>query len=167
MTTQTEKHDTTGAAIDNGALTDADALADLNGTRRPDHPTGNATIQALSLVTLPALGSPLEGGTFAGVITKKNGAHCAVILLPEQGADLNWKNALAWAEKQGGELPTRPVAAMLFANVKDKLQPHWHWTSEENASYAWLCYFDCGNQNGNHKSYEGSAVAVRLIPITA
>ena len=29
------------------------------------------------------------------------------------------------------------------------------------ASYAWNCNFNNGNQNNNHKSYEGCAVAVR------
>ena len=56
---------------------------------------------------------------------------------------------------------------MLFANVKDKLKPEWHWTSEaHNASYAWLCNFHHGYLN-YRKSYEGCAVAVRLILLTA
>jgi hypothetical protein len=130
--------------------------------------TEQAQAEAITLASLPALGGTLEGGTFAGLTTRKDGTHCAVVLLPEQGSGLTWKKALAWAEKQGGELPTRPVAALLFANVKDKLQPRWHWTSEEyDASYAWSCYFYYGLQNYDHMSFEGSAVAVRCIPLTA
>jgi len=122
----------------------------------------------MNIASLPALGAQLEGGIFAGVTTLKDGTHCAVVLLHEQGTNLTWKKALAWAEKQGGELPTRPVAALLFANVKDKLQPRWHWTREEDdASFAWYCYFLNGDQSIYPKSYEGSAVAVRLIPLTA
>lgn len=122
----------------------------------------------LTIATLPALGEPLENGTFAGITTKPDGTHHAVVLLPDQGTDLTWKKALNWAKKLDAELPTRPVAALLFANVKAKLQPRWHWTSEAyDASYAWHCYFNHGDQGITHKSSEGSAVAVRLIPITA
>ncbi len=122
---------------------------------------------SISLSTLPALGAALHGGTFAGLITRKDGSHCAVILLPDQGADLTWKKACNWAQKLEAELPSRPVAALLFANVKDQLRPKWHLTSESyDASYAWSCYFFSGFQSITRKSYEGAAVAVRLIPLT-
>lgn len=120
-----------------------------------------------SLSTLPALGAALHGGIFAGLTTRKDGTHCAVVLLPDQGTDLTWKKACNWAQKLEAELPSRPVAALLFANVKDQLRPKWHWTSEGyDASYAWSCFFGYGGQNYTHKSYEGAAVAVRLIPLT-
>ena len=122
---------------------------------------------SISISTLPALGAALHGGTFAGLITRKDGSHCAVVLLPDQGADLTWKKAFNWAQKLDAELPSRPVAALLFANVKDQLRPKWHWTSESyDASYAWYCDFTDGLQYGGLKSYEGAAVAVRLIPLT-
>lgn len=118
------------------------------------------------LSALPALGAPFEGGTFAGVITRPDGTHVAVALLPKQGSKLTWAKARAWAKKQGGELPSRPIAAMLFANAKPQLRPVRHWTAEaSSASYAWHCNFDGGCQYGDHKSLEGSAVAVRCIPI--
>jgi len=123
---------------------------------------------SISLSTLPALGAALHGGTFAGLITRKDGSHCAVILLPDKGTDLNWKKACDWARQLDAELPSRPVAALLFANVKDQLRPKWHWTSESyDASYAWGCGFYYGTQFSSRKSYEGAAVAVRLIPLTA
>jgi hypothetical protein len=110
----------------------------------PKDPQPASTI---SLASLPAIGADLEGGTFAGLTTKPDGTHCAVVLLPEAGTDLTWTKAKAWAKKQGGELPSRPVAALLFANVKASLQPRWHWTSAEyDASYAWVCYFVYGYQ---------------------
>jgi len=123
----------------------------------------------MSITDLPAIGQLLNGGTFAGLTTKPDGTHCAVVLLPGTGTDLTWTKAKTWAEEQGGELPSRPVAALLFANVKASLQPSWHWTSEEfeefDASYAWGCYFDHGYQHDGRKSFEGSAVAVRYIKI--
>ncbi len=120
----------------------------------------------MSITDLPAIGQLLNGGTFAGLTTKPDGTHCAVVLLPGTGTDLTWTKAKAWAKKQGGELPSRPVAALLFANVKASLQLGWHWTSEEfDASFAWLCYFDDGHQFYGRKSYEGSAVAVRALEV--
>ncbi len=117
---------------------------------------------------LPKLGEPLDGGIFAGLTTKKDGTHCAVVLLPGKGYGLNWSDAKAWATEQGGELPSRPVAALLFANAKEQLRPEWHWTADEDgASYAWNCNFSIGNQYDSRKSYEGSAVAVRLIALEA
>ena len=104
--------------------------------------------QSTPFATLPALGEPLDGGIFAGVITRTDGAHCAVVRLPENGTKLTWKKAITWATKQGGELPTRPVAALLFANVKASMPSGWHWTSEEfDASSAWICGFGYGHQN--------------------
>ena len=117
-----------------------------------------------SLSTLPALGAALHGGIFAGLTTRKDGTHCAVVLLPDQGTDLTWKKACNWAQKLEAELPSRPVAALLFANVKDQLRPKWHWTSEGyDASYAWSCHFGFGHQGLNRKSYGGAAVAVRRV----
>ena len=105
----------------------------------------SSTATTITIAALPAIGAALAGGTFA---------------------DLTWQQAGEWAAEQGGLLPTRPVAALLFANVKAQLQPEWHWTADEHsASYAWDCTFSDGNQFSLRKSYEGSAVAVRrLIP---
>jgi len=125
-------------------------------------------MKTIDLASLPPIGKSLDGGTFAGLTTKPDGTHCAVVLLPGNATDLTWAKAKAWAKKQGGELPSRPVAALLFANVKASLQPRWQWTSDEyDASYAWYCYFVNGDQNYGHKSFEGSAFAVRYIKIGA
>jgi len=124
--------------------------------------------KTLSISNLPALGEPLEGGIFAGVITTKDGVHSAVIRLPGNGTSLTWNKAITWAKKQGGVLPTRPVAALLFANIKATLPSGWHWTSEEDdASCAWYCNFGYGYQSDTRKSFGGGAVAVRLIPLIA
>ena len=123
--------------------------------------------QAMKFKDLPPLGGQLDGGIFAGLTTKPDGTHYAVVLLPNKGYGLNGYLAKAWAAKQGGELPSRPVAALLFVTVNDHLHPEWHWTSDEfKASRIWLCNFDDGGQDDHRKSYVGAAVAVRLIPIT-
>lgn len=122
-----------------------------------------------TLAALPALGADLHGGTFAGITTSKDGTHSAVILLPGNGTKLTWDKARAWAEEQGGQLPTRAVDALMFANVRSALPSRgWHWTSEEHeddASVAWDCRFITVFQSNDLKSYECGAVAVRLIPL--
>jgi hypothetical protein len=123
----------------------------------------------MKLSALPALLQPLEGGLFAGVCTTPDGTHHAVVLLTEQPAErLTWKKAMNWAEKLGAVLPTRPVAALLFANAKAQFEPEWHWTSESfDGSYAWGQDFSYGDQSDlDLKSYEGRARAVRLIQLT-
>lgn len=126
------------------------------------------TQPTIRLSDLPAIGKPLDGGHFAGITTNSKGQHYAVVLLPEQGSDLTHAKAKAWAKKLGGELPTRQVAAMLFANLKKLLREEWHWTADtQGASYAWYCDSCYGNQYYCHKSFEGLAVAVRLIPISS
>jgi hypothetical protein len=130
--------------------------------------TASTQTKSVSFTSLPPLGTEIHGGTFAGITTRQDGTHCAVVLLPDQGTSLGWNAATSWAKKLDAELPSRPVAALLFANAKDKLRPKWHWTSEAyDASYAWSCHFSYGFQNDNRKSYEGCAVAVRCIPLTA
>lgn len=115
---------------------------------------------------LPSIGGALDGGTFVGLTTTPDGTHCAVVLLPGKVSSLNWHDAKAWATEQGGELPSRSVAALLFANVKDQLIPAWHWIADESdASYAWGCVFLYGSQYLSLKSHEGLAVAVRLISL--
>ena len=126
------------------------------------------TQPTIRLSDLPAIGKLLDGGHFAGITTNSKGQHYAVVLLPEQGSDLTHAKAKAWAKKLGGELPTRPVAAMLFANLKKLLREEWHWTADtKGASHAWYCLFCNGDQYYTLESSEGSAVAVRLVPISS
>lgn len=127
----------------------------------------------MKFADLPALGAPLDGGTFCGITTLQDGSHAAVILLPAKPTGcLSWQAATDWAKEAGGQLPTRLIAAMLYANAKDQFEPRWYWTSGtldgdtsdyDDAACAWHCYFGDGNQDYDRKSAEGAAVAVRLI----
>jgi hypothetical protein len=117
---------------------------------------------------LPKLGEQLDGGIFAGLTTPKYGPHCAVILLPGEKHGLNWHDAKAWATAQGGELPSRPVAALLFSTMREQLRIAWYWTSETSGAHiAWCCNFGDGEQNSAHMYLACSAVAVRLIALEA
>ena len=108
------------------------------------------------------------GERYAGMVLDQDGTllHHLVLMAQRPDEDLNWQDAMDWAKKIGGELPTRQEQALLFANCKPHLESAWHWscqTYEGDASFAWLCYFGHGTQLNRHKSYEGSAVAVRRI----
>lgn len=123
---------------------------------------------AISFAALPALGASLADGTFRGITTLPDGTHAAVILLPNKAQErMSWQKAMAWAEGVGGQLPSRPVAALLYANAKAEFEPNWHWTNEPHSdSCAWLQTFGYGFQDCYTKDYEFSAVAVRLIQLT-
>ena len=108
------------------------------------------------------------GEHYAGAVLDANGLHMhhLVLMAAKPEGDLNWTAALEWAEEAGGALPTRQEQALLFANCKPHLTPHWHWSCEEHeteASSAWSCDFYDGSQRLTHKSYEGGAVAVRRV----
>jgi hypothetical protein len=118
--------------------------------------------------TLPLLGQPMETGTFVGLTTRPDGTHCAVVLLPSEAEKLRWPDAVKWAEEQGGELPSRPVAALLFANAKDQFKQAWYWTGEEDgSSCAWNQRFNYGYQFNDDKSAQLRARAVRRFPLSA
>ncbi len=120
-----------------------------------------------------ALGAPLEGGTFRGVITLPGGAHVAVVLLADKPDErLTWEDAKAWAQGIDGQLPTHPIAALLYANAKDQFDRAWYWTADSleadtgnkrDASYAWYCLFSLGSQGCIDVSSAGAARAVRRL----
>jgi hypothetical protein len=120
-----------------------------------------------TLVDIEACTITLQPGEhYAGAVLDEAGQHKHhLVLMAQRPTDkLNWQAAMDWAQQIDGALPTRQEQALLFANCKPHLEPVWHWSSEAHeseASYAWNCYFGHGFQYGNHKSYEGSAVAVR------
>ena len=132
-----------------------------------------AATATVALTDLPAVGQPLDGGTFAGLTTKKDGTHCAVVLLaavPDK--PMKWKPAMAWAAEQGAELPTRAVSALLYHQLKAThfAEGGWYWTSEKHeadGAYAWYQGFFSGHQYNYRTSYEARVRAVRLIPLSA
>lgn len=123
-------------------------------------PAFPVTIQA------PAL---KPGEKFVGVILSADGSRRhAVILLPGESEEANWKKANEWAASQGGELPDRVEGALLFATLKEEFKPEWYWTREQHAGYdgyAWCQGFSNGGQNTDHESYQLRARAVRRLAI--
>lgn len=108
------------------------------------------------------------GEHYAGAVLDAAGNHLHhLVLMAAQPADrLHWQDAMEWAKSIGGSLPTRQELALLFANCRRHLEELSHWSSEtyeDDASYAWACYFGDGGQSFDHKSFSLSAVAVRRI----
>ena len=108
---------------------------------------------------------------YAGLILGKDGApDHHVILLPDHlDKCVNWKTAVDFAQKAGGELPTRREQSLLFANCKESFSKDWYWSSETNASdsaAAWCQGFGYGYQGDGHKGHGYCrARAVRRLPI--
>ena len=111
------------------------------------------------------------GELYAGLSRDHDtGAWHHVVLLPATtNKDLTWQAAIDWAKSVGGELPTRFEAALIYANLRDKVDlENWYWTATPYASverYAWMQIFDNGYQSYFHKDDAYRAVAVRRVPV--
>lgn len=116
---------------------------------------------------LPTLGTPIAGGLYAGITTGTDGGAYALILLADKPSRrLDWPAAMAWAESLQATLPTRPEGALLYANLRVQFEGGWHWLSEQySAGSAWSQGFIHGSQDGDFKSYEARARAVRRFPL--
>ena len=113
-----------------------------------------------------------SGEHYAGPVLDADGnlMHHLVLRAELPTGEITWQAAMDWADSIGGALPTRQEQALLFANCKTHVRPEWHWSSqthEDDASFAWICYVITGSQDYYLKSYEGGAVAVRRIHVSA
>lgn len=109
------------------------------------------------------------GEHYAGIILGKDGdpSH-HLVLLPGDAESVNWKDAIAWATEQGGELPTRREQSLLYANLKEQFEGAAYWSAQEYDSAAgYACYqgFGLGYQGYHHKLLELRARAVRRLVI--
>lgn len=111
---------------------------------------------------------PLQTGEmYVGLILHKGlreGHH--IILLPGDHDASNWADAKKWAASIGGDLPSRPEQALLFADFRDefKKEAYWSNTAYEHASgYAWCQYFGYGYQLSNDVNDNLRARAVRRL----
>lgn len=109
------------------------------------------------------------GEEYAGLIVGKDGeASYHLILLPNQATGINWADAKAFAEKQGGELPTCREQSLLFANLKEQFEGEYYWSSEQypsDSGYAWCQGFSDGGQGTCSTDDELRARAVRRLAI--
>ena len=121
--------------------------------------------QASRTISLPAAAIKLqEGERYAGIVIE-NGkpAHHLILLPAKPTGRLEWKEAMAWAEDVGGELPSRFEAALLYANLRDEFdQSVYHWTNTQSSGgCAWVQAFSYGLQTYYAKLDTFLARAVR------
>lgn len=119
------------------------------------------------IISAPAIGADWNGGKYAGLSIHDN-QPVHLVLLPDDHDNTTWDKAVAWAEKQGGVLPSRIDQLVLFKNLKSEFQPEYYWSSETYASVsaaAWGQGFTSGGQTCWHKDTEGRARAVRRFAI--
>lgn len=121
----------------------------------------------IAFSALPALGTDLQGAPYYGVITRKDGTLAAVTLLADKPAKrLIRSEAETWAASVGGELPSLPAGALLYANAQGQFEADWHSTAEPHEdTYGWLQNFGSGIQSWGDINTEFCVRAVRLIPI--
>ena len=121
----------------------------------------------MKLTDLPAIGAPLPGGTYAGLIHTPEGLHHLVLLDDTPPSRLTWQDAIAWAKSIGADLPSRVEALVFYKHLPSKFEREWHWTNEQHSAvYTWTQLFYHGYQYDSGKKYEGRARAVRRISIT-
>jgi len=116
---------------------------------------------------LPAIGAAYGGGIFAGITLHEDKLH-ALVLLADDGEDMEWPDALEFAAKRDGVLPSRIDMIVLYKNLRDQFRKTWYWTSEEhpvNADYAFVQLFGGGLQGYGHKGHDCRARAVRRVAI--
>lgn len=125
----------------------------------------NEVMEAWRKTATPTLN---EGEKLIGSYAGPDGKTTVVILLPGKASSLTWPKAMQWAKDQGGDLPNRIEALLLFQHHRDEFQRVVYWTNEKHAevsSYAWYQSFDNGNQNYWLQDNKFMARAVRRVAI--
>jgi len=124
--------------------------------------------------TIPPVTQPWpdHGGIYAGIAAPDaDQPERHVILLTDKPPKaMTHKQATEWAASlgNGARLPTRFEAALIYANLRDKIEDRsdWYWTSTPGSGgYIWVQNFYYGYQNYGPKDNELLAVAVRCIPL--
>ena len=116
---------------------------------------------------------PGQGGICCGLARGEDGQPDYYLILAEAApeTDFSWQAGLDFAktiEADGHKdfsVPTRFESALLYANVRDKLDTdHWHWTSTQySEDDAYSQFFHYGYQYYYYKKYEGRCRFVRRL----
>lgn len=104
-----------------------------------------------------------DGEVYAGALINPDGTGHRIILLPGDNNDADWQTQMEWAKSIGGDLPSRPELAHLYAHLKQEFKPLWYWSNEQHEShsgYAWDQDFDDGLQSWD---YEGNTLRARAV----
>lgn len=103
------------------------------------------------------------GERYITSIMQPDGRMRHVFLLPGE-AKKNWKDGMAWAKEQGGDLPDRIVFAFLKTYMAEEFKKEAYWMNEQHADYshsAWCQGFINGTQYDTSKYHELLVRAVR------
>ena len=121
----------------------------------------------LAILNLPKIGAAWRGGIYAG-LSLENERPVGLVLLPGDLDEGPWDDAVSWAGKQGGVLPSRIDQLVLLHSLKSEFKPSWYWSGTPDAgaeSYAWYQHFYGGYQLDTRKFTELRARAVRRVAI--
>lgn len=120
---------------------------------------------AAKTIALPKL---QKGEVWGGLLLVEGKPTHHVIKLAGEVKGKTWDQAVAWAKKHGGALPTRKEARLLHTNAPEAFEKEAYWTSEPYAgddACAWGQWFGNGGQDYWHKSTTDRAFAVRRVAI--
>jgi len=114
-------------------------------------------------ITAPVLE---QGEKWAGAIIPPEGRPYHLILMPGELDSSDWHDAMAWAARDGGDLPGQVEAAMLHTHLRGEFQEAWYWTNttlRHDDTYAFFQSFLIGTQNFIHKGDLCRARRVRRL----
>ena len=120
---------------------------------------------AAAKFSLPKLA---KGEVWICGMVQPDGKVVHTILLAGESKDLNHQDAMAWAKKQGGDLPDRVEQAVLFKDHRKLFQQRAYWSNTTHAAFsggAWSQFFYFGGQDDWGKGNELLARAVRRVTI--
>lgn len=114
-----------------------------------------------------------EGETYIGAIGNKTGDVYHLILLDGESDRAPHDKQIEWARSNGGDLPNKLEAMMLFCHAKDQFKDDAYWTNEtffdpddpEDPALAWSQNFSYGTHGTTPKFIKLPARAVRRLPI--
>lgn len=120
------------------------------------------------LSAAPQIGSPWEGGIYAGVA--RGTPDCRLIVGEQAPKRMTWQQGLDWAKSigNGWRLPMPPEQALCYANVPELFEKEWYWSAkpyEGDAGYAYAQAFGYGYQHDCRKDGECKVRLVRTISI--
>ena len=110
-----------------------------------------------------AIPAPRPGERYITSIMQPDGRMRHAFLLPGE-AKKNWKDGMAWAKEQGGDLPDRIVDAFLKTHMPEEFKQEAYWMNEQHAGsslFAWYQSFLNGFQFTSTKDDELLVRAVR------
>ena len=118
---------------------------------------------------------PGQGGIYAGIARGQDGQPDYHLILAEEApeSDFNWAAAKGHAKTVEADghhdfaLPTRFESALLYANLRDKINTdYWYWTgAEHSAGRAFFQGFGYGYQYLCTVSFEARARFVRRLAL--